>query len=148
MNAVVHLKVSINLINIQFKKKKSLWNITILGKCFLLIYCKNVIYSCDQSWIFSIITPVISVTWSSEIILICWLAVQEAFLIVKKSCAASYFLETAIHFIFQESLLNRKFKRIAFIWKHFVTNVYTVTSDQFNGSLQNYTFFFWRNGSV
>ncbi len=29
-------------------------------------------YFCDQSCIFSIITPVFSVTWSSEIIIICW----------------------------------------------------------------------------
>ncbi len=34
-----------------------------------------------QSWIFSIITPVFSVTWSSEIILICWFAAQETFII-------------------------------------------------------------------
>ncbi len=50
----------------------------------------NVIYFCDQSWIFSIITPVFSVTWSSEIILICWFTAQETFLIisnVENSCA-------------------------------------------------------------
>ncbi len=35
-----------------------------------------------HSWIFSIITPVFSVTWSSEIILICWFAAQETFLII------------------------------------------------------------------
>ncbi len=28
----------------------------------ILIYIKNLIYFCDQSWIFSIITPVFSVT--------------------------------------------------------------------------------------
>ncbi len=53
---------------------------------------QNVIYSCDQSWIFSIITPVFSVTWSSEIILICWFAAQETFLImisVKLRCCVS-----------------------------------------------------------
>ncbi len=37
-----------------------------------------------QSWIFSIITPVFSVTWHdpSEIILICWSAAQETFIFV------------------------------------------------------------------
>ncbi len=47
-----------------------------------------------RSWIFSIITAVFSVTWSSEIILICWFAAQETFLIItniENSCAASYF---------------------------------------------------------
>ncbi len=51
----------------------------------------NLIYFCDQSCIFSIITPVFSVTWSSEIIIICWFAAQETFLIiinVENSCAA------------------------------------------------------------
>jgi len=36
----------------------------------------NIIYSCDQSWIFSIITPVFSVTWSfrnhSNMLICCW----------------------------------------------------------------------------
>ncbi len=35
-----------------------------------------------QSWIFSIITPVFRVTWSSEIILIWWFAAQETFLTI------------------------------------------------------------------
>ncbi len=35
-----------------------------------------------QSCIFSIITPVFRVTWSSEIIIICWFAAQETFLII------------------------------------------------------------------
>ncbi len=35
-----------------------------------------------ESCIFSIITPVFSVTWSSEIIIICWFAAQETFLII------------------------------------------------------------------
>ncbi len=46
-----------------------------------------------RSCIFIIITPVFSVTWSSEIILICWFTVQETFLIiinVENCCAASY----------------------------------------------------------
>ncbi len=53
---------------------------------FMWIYC-----TCD---LFSIIPPVFSVTWSSEIILIYCFAAREIFLIiinVKNSCAASYF---------------------------------------------------------
>ncbi len=47
-----------------------------------------------RSCIFSMITPVFSVTWSSEIILIYWFTDQETFLIiinVENSWAASYF---------------------------------------------------------
>ncbi len=63
---------------------------------FYVNICSNVIYFCDQSCIFSIITAVFSVTWSSEIILICWFAAQETFLIiinVENSHAAQYFCE-------------------------------------------------------
>ncbi len=64
----------------------------------------NVIYCCDQSCIFSIITPVFSVTWSSEIIQICWFAVQEVFLIIKflKTVLLLHnFVETVLHCIFR-----------------------------------------------
>ncbi len=53
---------------------------------FMWIYC-----TCD---LFSIIPPVFSVTWSSEIIIICWFTAREIFLIiinVQNSCAASCF---------------------------------------------------------
>ncbi len=66
--------------------------------------------------IFSIITPVFSD--ASEIILILY-DVQETFLIiinVENSCAAQYFfVKTVIHLIFQDSQMNRKFERTAFI---------------------------------
>ncbi len=39
-------------------------------------------YYCDAKLIFSIITPVFSITWSSEIILICWFHAQETFIII------------------------------------------------------------------
>ncbi len=45
------------------------------------IYYKMSFISVMRSCIFSIITPVFSVTWSSEIILIYWFA-QEAFMII------------------------------------------------------------------
>ncbi len=35
-----------------------------------------------QSWFISTITPVFRVTWSSEIILICWFDVQETSIII------------------------------------------------------------------
>ncbi len=52
------------------------------------------IISVMRSWIFIIITPVFSVTWSSEIILIYWFAAKETFLIIIKvenSCTARTF---------------------------------------------------------
>ncbi len=55
-----------------------------------------------QSWIFSIITSVSNDP--SEIILLCWFAAQETFLIiinVKNSSAASYFFKIMIHFNFK-----------------------------------------------
>ncbi len=48
----------------------------------------------------------------SEIILICWFIIR--IINVVNSCAAKYFFwETAI--LFQDSLMNKKFKRTAFI---------------------------------
>ncbi len=53
----------------RIKKK----NCAIVFKCKIKIFCVNIfsyifriyfVYSCGQSWIFSIITPVFSVTWS------------------------------------------------------------------------------------
>ncbi len=66
-----------------------------------------------RSCIFSIITAVFSVTWSSEIILICWFAAQETFLIiinVENTCADEYFCGNWHNFFSG----NRKFKRTAF----------------------------------
>ncbi len=83
---------------------------------FYVKMCLNVMYFCDQSCIFSIITPVFSVTWSSEIILIYWFAAQETFLIIINVENIHIFVQTVIHFIFQDSQMNRKFKRTAFIW--------------------------------
>ncbi len=56
-----------------------------------MYYIKMQFIPVMQSWIFSIITPVFSITWSSEIIIISWFGVQETFLIiinVENSCAA------------------------------------------------------------
>jgi len=47
---------------------------------FVLFSILNVIYSCDQNWIFSIITPVFSVTWSFRNqynMMICWYATKK-----------------------------------------------------------------------
>ncbi len=51
-----------------------------------------------RSYIFSIITPVFSVTWSSDIIIICLFAAQETFLIII-IVLHNIFVETRIHFI-------------------------------------------------
>ncbi len=77
---------------------------------------KSVIYCCDQSWTLSIITPVFIVTWSSEIILICWFAAQETFLIIINVVLLHVFVETVMHFIFQDYLMTKSFRRTAFIW--------------------------------
>ncbi len=61
------------------------------------MYCISVMHIC----IFSIITPVFSVTWSSEIIIIYWFAAQETFLIiinVEYSCAALSYKFIYCHF--------------------------------------------------
>ncbi len=66
------------------------------------VILQTVIYSCDQICIFSIITPVFSVTWSSEIIIIYWFAAQETFLIIinVENSRAAQFVETVMHLIF------------------------------------------------
>jgi len=73
--------------------------------------CSHVIYSCDQSWVFS-------VTWSSEIILICGFTAQKHFW-------WKQYLLKLIHLIFQDSQMNRKFKRSAFIWNRNILWLYT-----------------------
>ncbi len=83
----------VHLVAIWSKKKSKNCEIILQFKIsvFYVNICSVVIYFCDQSCIFSIITPVFSVTWSSEIILICWFTAQETFLIiinVENSCAA------------------------------------------------------------
>ncbi len=57
-----------------------------------------------RSCIFSIITPVFSVTWSSEIIIIYWFTAQQTVLIilnVENSRSALYFCVKHEHFIFR-----------------------------------------------
>ncbi len=105
-------------------------------------------YFCDQSCIFSIITPVFSVTWSSEIILICWFAAQETFLIiinVENSCAAQYFLWKLWYILFFrihrwiESSKEQHLFEIEIFCN--IINVFTVSFDQFNASLIDINFF-------
>ncbi len=53
------------------------------------------------------------------------------------------FVKTVIHFIFQDSQINRKLKRTAFICNICnIINVFTVTFDSFNASLMNKSIFF------
>ncbi len=94
-----------------------------------------------QSWIFSIITPVFSVTWSFrihsnmkyEITLICRFAAQETF---KQLHCFLLFVETLLfvfcifylftYIISQDSLMNQMFDRKAFIIYIYI-NTYCVS---------------------
>ncbi len=106
---------------------------------YMWIYVqKRLFFFLWSNCIFSIITPVFRVTWSSEIIIICWFAAQETFLIiidVENSCAAKYFCWSSdpfycIHF---QYLMNRKH-----LFKiENILNIFTITFEQFNASLLN-----------
>ncbi len=59
----------------------------------------------------------------SEIILICWFAAQDTFLIIinfENGVLLKYFVKIVI---FKNSLMNRKFKRTPFILTEFVQTV-------------------------
>ncbi len=72
------------------KQRFSMWK-------YCEIKCIPVMCSC----IFSIITPVFSVTWSSEIIIIYWFTAQEIFLIIIN--VVDYFCgNVTFYFIFHE----------------------------------------------
>ncbi len=74
--------------------------------CFpVLIYFKIQFIPVKQSWFFSIITPVFSVIWSSEIILICWFIVS-----VETVVLLNCFWKVILFY-----LMNSKLKRTAFI---------------------------------
>ncbi len=98
----------------------------------IVIYCKMKFIPVMRSCIFSIITPVFSVTWSSEIIIICWFTAQETFLIiinVENGMLLKYFVKIVI---FKNSLMTKKFKRKAFIWIEFVQSVLYDKKQTFN----------------
>ncbi len=95
--------------------------------------------------IFSIITPVFSVTWSSEIILICWFAAQETFLIIINAeirFAAQYFCGNGDKLHFHESSKEQHLFEIEIFSN--IINVFAVTFDQFNASLMNKSINFFR----
>ncbi len=85
----------------------------------------------------------------SEIILICWFGAQDTFLIImllqRLKCLIIMLLQCLIAMfkpvvrlnIFVDSVMNRKFKRTAFIWIIFCNNIkgFTVTFEYFNASL-------------
>ncbi len=85
----------------------------------------------------------------SEIILICWFGAQDTFLIIMLlqhlkcliimllQCLIAMFKPVVRLNIFVDSVMNRKFKRTAFIWIIFCNNikVFTVTFEYFNASL-------------
>ncbi len=72
LNISLFISPRMHLFDQKYSKKYILWFFLFKTAVFDVNICLNVIYFCDQSCIFSIITPVFSVTWSSEIIIICW----------------------------------------------------------------------------
>ncbi len=66
----------------------------------------NVMYSCNQSFIFSIITPVFSVTWSSEITTICWFAAQKTFLCIISVDNTNNIIQLTLYMSFLSLLIN------------------------------------------
>ncbi len=106
-----------------------------LNCCFLFEY---VIYSCNVKLNFQhhYIITVFSVTWSSEIILICWFAAQQTFLIIinaEHSCPAKHFFVDIFFWILECSLKEQHLFEIEIFSN--IMNVSTVTSGQFNASL-------------
>ncbi len=100
----------------------SLWKFLIF---FFLLLC----------WIFSIVTPVFSVTWSFRnqynMLICCSRNISCYYLIIKKVVLLCIFVETVI-VLFQDSFMNRKFKRTEFIWNKNVLKQY-----------ECFTVFFW-----
>ncbi len=81
-----------------------------------------------RSCIFSIITPDFSVTWSSEIILICWFAAQETFMIIINVENSYIFVVFSGTFDqFNASLMNKSinfFLKSTLLTKLLYSNVY------------------------
>ncbi len=93
----------------QKKKKIITWNFITIKNVYF-----NIFIPVMQSWILSIITPVFSVTWSSEIIVICLLKKHFLLLSMLKIVVLLQIFETWYIF-FQDSLMNIKFKLIVCI---------------------------------
>ncbi len=81
-----------------------------------------------QSWIFSIITTVFSVTWSSEIIIL-WSAAQETFIIIVINVEYSFVIKYFI--LFFRILWWTEYLKEQLLFEIFCR------SDQFNTSLLN-----------
>ncbi len=81
----IYIYMRVRLMLTKKKKTVIIWHFITIKNVYF-----NIFIPVMQSWILSIITPVFSVTWSSEIIVICWYVAKETFLIVinvKNSCA-------------------------------------------------------------
>ncbi len=99
----------------EYSKNRTFYKICFVFKITVFYFniFQNVIYLCDQSWIFCIITSVFSVTWSfRNHILIC----------CSKTCII-IMSKTAVEF---DELLNRKIRRTAFIWNRNVLLHYNI----------------------
>ncbi len=91
-----------------------LWNIITTKKWFMFYYLKNIIYElllCKAE--FSAPLPQSSVSYNLHILfqffLMGWFAAQETFIIIIINVGNQ-------NTVFQDSLMNRKFKRTTFIW--------------------------------
>ncbi len=100
-------------------KYSKICNIVILLEIKITVFYFNIqlntIYSCDQSWIFSIITPVFSVTWSfrNHNMLICCSRNISDYYQCWKQLLLNIFWK--LWYIFS-LLLWKKIKRTAFTW--------------------------------
>ncbi len=111
-------------------------NVEILLQFKTTIFNCNIhFFSCDQSWIFSFLTPVFSVTWSfrnhSNILICCSIKVFIIIINVENSCAASYLILCFL--FFSDSILrvwismNRECKRTVFIINFLHNNAFIIS---------------------
>ncbi len=111
--------------------------------CFLCFWKRSLLFTKAafiwlkyyRIWIFSIITPVFRVTWSfrnHSNILICFSKnISDYYQCWNQLCCLIFLWKLW----FQDSLMNWKFRRTAFVWNiniFSIINVLTVTFDQFN----------------
>jgi len=90
----------------------------------------NFFYSCDQSWIFCIISPVFSVTWSfrnqSNMMICCS---RNIYYYQCWKLLSHIFVETMIHFFFPSGFLNEyKVKKNSIYLKYNANNAFFIVT--------------------
>ncbi len=120
-----------------------LWEIIAIKKMFSVwIYCKILFISVLQRCIFSIITAVFSVTWSSEIIIICSRNISDYYQWWKQLCFQIFFWKPWCILFFRilwwiERSKEQNLLEIEIFCNNI--NVCADTFDQMNASLLNNT---------